>query len=311
MVFLIATLLFSKRVRKRTATLLNLLFVTLEISIPPALLFYAGQVFNPRPTFNLCYAQALLKHGSDPMFCVASLAMILEPLLEGQLLPVPASIKWNKRVRQYMLVALPYVVFVVVSTWAGILGHLHRDRVVHQHDQFFCTISQAGFARGIISFSTMIVMITIALEIYVIAKARRLWKGVPHLKPWNVFKLGLYIRIVAFTFLQLFLFVLFATEFVWNTVPAHIIPIVYEALMPLITFFIFSTASDTRAAWKWWGPRDEARGKPSPEEIIMQSLRHAESLRSSQGHGRTSRDTESIALEDRVIDISWANNYRV
>lgn len=123
----------------------------------------------------------------------------------------------------------------------------------------------------------MIVMITIALEIYVIAKARRLWKGVPHLKPWNVFKLGLYIRIVAFTFLQLFLFVydglsrgddglltlrmtrLFATEFVWNTVPAHIIPIVYEALsmlasppphpfvdchpVPLITFFIFSTAS--------------------------------------------------------------------
>lgn len=123
----------------------------------------------------------------------------------------------------------------------------------------------------------MIVMITIALEIYVVAKARQLWKGVPHLKPWNVFKLGLYIRIVAFTCLQLFLFVydilprgddglltlrmsrLFATEFVWNTVPAHIIPIVYEALsmlasppphpfvdchpVPLITFFIFSTAS--------------------------------------------------------------------
>lgn len=47
------------------------------------------------PPYGLCLAQAMFKHGSDPMFITASLALIVELLVETRLLNlrIPGSVR--------------------------------------------------------------------------------------------------------------------------------------------------------------------------------------------------------------------------
>lgn len=59
--------------------------------------YYGQQILNPFPPYGLCLAQAVLKHGSDPMFCVAALALILEILLETGLIVTPLTRKARVR----------------------------------------------------------------------------------------------------------------------------------------------------------------------------------------------------------------------
>ena len=88
LILLLGTLLCSPRarVRRRNASLINLLVVTILASVPPALLyvsqrhpkiitpdmifhsFYGQQILNKCPPHILCFTQAILKHGSDPMY---------------------------------------------------------------------------------------------------------------------------------------------------------------------------------------------------------------------------------------------------
>lgn len=51
--------------------------------------YYSGHVLDPDPHHGLCLAQAMFKHGSDPMFITASLALIIELLVETRLLDIP------------------------------------------------------------------------------------------------------------------------------------------------------------------------------------------------------------------------------
>ena len=105
LVFIIGTLLFSPYVKRRNITLINLLVVSVFVSIPPALLqvvstfltaillnhhprYYAGHILDPDPPFGLCLTQAIFQYGSDPMFIIASLALIVELFTETRLLPI-------------------------------------------------------------------------------------------------------------------------------------------------------------------------------------------------------------------------------
>lgn len=91
-------------------------------------------------------------------------------------------------------------------------------------------------------------VVTIAVEIYGVFKARAIWRDAPKMRPINVFSKGLYLRIMGFTCCQMFLFVyvhtrhahraehsstltrrLFALDFYFGSVATHVIPIAFEA----------------------------------------------------------------------------------
>ena len=92
LILLLGTLLWSPRarVRRRNASLINLLVVTILASVPPALLyvsqrhpkiitpdmifhsFYGQQILNKCPPHILCFTQAILKHGTDSMYVLCS-----------------------------------------------------------------------------------------------------------------------------------------------------------------------------------------------------------------------------------------------
>lgn len=95
--------------------------------------YYSGRILDKHPSFGLCLAQAILKHGSDPMFIMASLALILEVLIEIHLLPIQVSHRTKTicvstsfpsetetmLILNHKLVALPYVTFVIFGIWAA------------------------------------------------------------------------------------------------------------------------------------------------------------------------------------------------
>ena len=62
--------------------------------------FYAGHVLDPYPPASLCLVQAALKHGTDPMFIVASLALILDVLTDAVLIPILIR---GRRARTYLV----------------------------------------------------------------------------------------------------------------------------------------------------------------------------------------------------------------
>ncbi|THG99864.1 hypothetical protein EW026_g2572 [Hermanssonia centrifuga] len=186
LILLLGTLCFSKHVLKRNATLINLLVVTAGVTVPGALLYYAQHILDPEPPFGLCLTQAILKHGTDPMFIVCSLALILDVLCETGMIMISIT----RRTRQLVLLASPYIVFVVFATWAAALGITHPHAVKHQPNDLYCTIAYTTLLLGL--------------------------------------------------------------DFFVNTVPTHVLPIAYEALMPLATFFIFGTNMDVLKVWKFW-----------------------------------------------------------
>jgi len=247
LIVLLATLLLSSNVRQRNATLINLLLVTVICSVPPALLFYSDQYLNPHPPSGLCIVQAILKHGTDPMFVVASLALVIE-FLQGTGLVI-VRFMTKQCLSPTVLVAAPYVTFVLHATVAAGLGGSQPHRVVHKENELYCSIDIAIFTRFQQAFMIVIVIATISLEAYTILKLRRTWDGVRRAKSSTLFTFSQALRITGFTILQLNYVILSSIDFYFSSVGTHILPVVYEALMPLGTFLIFGTTTDCLSAW--------------------------------------------------------------
>ncbi|KAI0095238.1 hypothetical protein BDY19DRAFT_902221 [Irpex rosettiformis] len=261
LVLLLGTLFFSPYVRSRNATLLNLLALTIFQSVPPGILYYSGHVLDPNPQYGLCLAQAMFKHGSDPMFITASLALIVELLVETRLL----DIRLRGSIRTALLVALPYFVFFVFFFWALILGEKDPSAVRHQLNQFYCIITYTSFGRGIDILNAVVVVFTIGLEIFTHFRYRQIFRDTRASRSGGQsgFSTALVIRLLGFTLLQLFYICLLALNFFVGSAATHVIPIAYEASMPLATFLIFGTTADCLQTWAFWKRREDPTSRPS------------------------------------------------
>ncbi|THH33167.1 hypothetical protein EUX98_g1024 [Antrodiella citrinella] len=209
--------------------------------------FYAGQYLNPRPPKDLCTTQAILKHGTDPMFVVASLALVIEFLQSTGV--VIAWFMTKQCLGSSVLVSAPYVTFVIFAIISAGLGGSNPSKVVHKRNELYCSIDMTVFARFQQAFMIIVVVATITLEAYTIIKLRRTWDGVRRAKSSTLFTISQALRITGFTILQLNYIILSSIDFYFSTEGTHIVPIVYEALMPLGTFLIFGTTMDCLHVW--------------------------------------------------------------
>jgi len=295
LIFLLGTLLLSPYVQGRNLTMLNLLALTIFASIPPAILYYSGHVLDPNPSWNLCLTQAIFKHGSDPMFITASLALIVELLVETRLL----AIRVRRKVRTSLLVALPYIVFFIFAIWAGALGASNPSIVKHQPNTLYCSVSYVAFGRGIDILCAVIVLFTISIEIFTLVKWREAWQNVKYQHCGSGFSTALVLRLLGFTCLQCFYLCLLALNFFVGAAGTNIIPIAYEALMPFATFLIFGTSMDCLRTWKFWDNKripvtqpedsnpdksvvDDEAGPKTPDSVTFPSLEKTSALQHSE-----------------------------
>ncbi|GJE86216.1 hypothetical protein PsYK624_022960 [Phanerochaete sordida] len=255
---LFGLLQLSKHIRKRNAAMLNLLLVSILSVLPQPLLFYGQDILNPHPPFALCLVQAILKNGVDPMYSAASLALVLEVLYEGEFIPC----YFTRKVRVYLLIAFPYAVFAVFAVITASLAAAAPKAVRHATDDYYCTVGvMLDHVFHILSSS--VVVLTLALQAYTIVQYRRLWRNMPSVRPHRCFGRGLYLRVLAFNVCQLFLVALTTLNWYFKNPVTHIVPIAFQAAMPLVTFLIFASSPDVLAACMWWARGNEPLLQPS------------------------------------------------
>lgn len=77
---------------------------------------------DPNPPFGLCLTQAIFKHGSDPMFIVASLALIVELLIETRLLSVRVRRRYRRGFVSKCVVLEDFGLIAEIACCPSLLG---------------------------------------------------------------------------------------------------------------------------------------------------------------------------------------------
>ncbi|KAJ3482945.1 hypothetical protein NLI96_g6629 [Meripilus lineatus] len=279
---LIVTFLFSKRIRKRNATLTNLLIVAVLASIPRDLLFYSmPNLGNPNPPHPLCLTQGVLTIGSDPMYSLASLALVIN-FVQSVNASVPKYLD-KDHLKSPLLVAMPYTVFLLLGAVAGVLVRvIHPDPdVIHHKNRNFCAINISWLNRTVNIFPVVIMVITLLLE------DKRTWSS-GYGVTWtdlgtddytiDCVSLNSFASLALLSFNSADVFSLYWKQ----SAGAHILPIMFGAMTPLFTFCIFGTTTDCFEAWGCTKRRDidkplPARDMPvtDPEQNLSPSLENA------------------------------------
>ncbi|KAI0718930.1 hypothetical protein C8T65DRAFT_693521 [Cerioporus squamosus] len=247
LLFLGATLWLSRRVYKRSAALKNLLVVTFFSTFPPYFLMYAAAIWEPRPPFSLCVAQAALIDGTGTMFSVASLALVVDLVLEIRIFTLSDGVA---RHRNILLVTAPYIVFLVFSISALALGIPKPEEVRHMPDDLACSLR--NIQLSITMQITIVLTLTTALclEVYAIVDTLRARHNLTDLRRPSLLTVSQAVRIVGFTCLQVFSLIVSVLDIYLDSPALHVASIIYQALIPLATFVIFGMTRDCLNAWK-------------------------------------------------------------
>jgi hypothetical protein len=84
--------------------------------------YYSGHILDPNPPFGLCLTQAIFNHGSDPMFIVASLALIVELLIETRLLSVRVRREYRRVFVSKSVALVRFGLIAEIACCPSILG---------------------------------------------------------------------------------------------------------------------------------------------------------------------------------------------
>ncbi|RPD65079.1 hypothetical protein L226DRAFT_17927 [Lentinus tigrinus ALCF2SS1-7] len=247
LLFLGATLLLSRRVHKRSAALKNLLVTTFLSTIPPYLLMYAGSIWDPRPPFRLCVTQAALVDATGVMFSIASLALVVDLMLEIRAFSLSNC---AAHYRNMMLVTAPYTVFFAFSISALALGIIRPDIVRHMPDDLSCSLRNTPLSIAMQITIVLTLTAALCLEVYAIVDTLRARHDLTDLRRPSLLTVSQAVRIVGFTCLQVFLLIVSALDIYLDSPALHVASIIYQALIPLATFVIFGMTRDCINAWK-------------------------------------------------------------
>ncbi|TFK95003.1 hypothetical protein K466DRAFT_475109 [Polyporus arcularius HHB13444] len=250
LLFFGATLLLSRRVYKRSAALRNLLVVSFFSTIPPYFLIYTAAVWDPRPPFSLCVTQAALVNGTGTMFSVASLALVVDLVLEIRIFTLSDGAARNRNV---MLTTAPYIVFLVFSISALALGITHPDEVRHMPDDLACSLRNTPLNIAMQITIVLALMTALGLEVYAIIDTLRARHNLTDLRRPSLLTISQAVRIVGFTCLQVFSLIISVLDIYLDSPSLHVVSIVYQALIPLATFVILGMTRDCLDAWKALG----------------------------------------------------------
>ncbi|KAI0800765.1 hypothetical protein C8Q74DRAFT_1364448 [Fomes fomentarius] len=242
-----ATLLFSHGPQGRTATVVNVVIVTLFSTIPPYLLMYATVIWDTSPPFGLCVTQAALIEGARTMLSTALLTLVVNLMLEIQIFAPPA---WIANYTQTLLVIAPYIAFLVFSLSASVLGQQHHNEVRHMPNELACSLQNTTFEIAMQIVVVLTLTTTLCLELYAIVHTIRARRKFNSLHGPSLLSTLQAVRIVSFTLLQAFLLIIRALDIYLPCPGLHIASIFYQALMPLGMFVTFGLQEHCINAWK-------------------------------------------------------------
>ncbi|EJD52266.1 hypothetical protein AURDEDRAFT_181762 [Auricularia subglabra TFB-10046 SS5] len=247
---LLATLLFSRRLKaQRHPILLNFVVAWLLSTIPACLLLYGGAQEGAPPDPGLCLYNAAMMAGIPPMVAVAFLAVVAQVFV--MLRSVATHTTYVRRTwLTVLLLAGPYVAYVAFCLLVGVIGFYNPADVDRDTEIVFCTVRNHSLGTYIWSFTVLMVAVTLVLGgkcyFWIVVMLYRNWRDVRGGKVESEFDAHLIIRALAFTIFELFILATsLLTIFKQDSTP----PKFMQALAPLAVFLIFATQPDVIYSW--------------------------------------------------------------
>ncbi|KAF8479472.1 hypothetical protein JB92DRAFT_3043847 [Gautieria morchelliformis] len=261
MLLLLGTFLLVKDLPgRRNVFMINFLVTIFLATIPPCLLFYAGQQ-DGVPSHWLCLMQSVLMDGIAPMFGVALTVFVFQTWAElRSAICSKSSLVATSPIAKWGLLLLPYV---TLAGWCtGSLFHAFLPPATFQLSKFvYCDNVSRGGIRGLVgTFMLACGAMEILFEIWIaflLITREKLSNGIIHSEKYRD-TVHLYIRTIAFTLVQ---FGPVALAVMNKAAPATIegeirrATQVLEAMNALVTFLVFGSQKAILQTWKIWPQR--------------------------------------------------------
>ncbi|PPQ76145.1 hypothetical protein CVT26_011795 [Gymnopilus dilepis] len=171
---LLGIAMISKSVH-RHSTWFGFIFSWIVSSVSYLLLFFAGQLENLNPPFNLCLTQAALIYSAPPLTAASTLSLIVQVYFNICDI-ICNQMRRKEDVRSMILVVAPYFLHAAVTTGCLVLG-LKIPSTVQREDLEtpYCNMVNRVPSK-IASISVVLMLVpTLCLEVLILRKLRKHW----------------------------------------------------------------------------------------------------------------------------------------
>ncbi|KAL0950948.1 hypothetical protein HGRIS_007700 [Hohenbuehelia grisea] len=266
---LLVTASVSRRIT-RDATWYNFCISWIISCLSYLLLSLAGQQFSSTPIHAVCLTQASLIYAAPPLTACTTLALVIQLWSNVQSISlVPTSPQSKKRgLMSWILLLVPYAVFLVVFIGGLLVGIQHPDSVIMSPTSgMYCGISikLPGWVSAILVATFMLA--TIVLEFLVVVTFYRNWRALRDLDARVKNSLTLAIRIATFTLFSLMSVVVAPVYLAAVMAP---VPNIIISLTPLTAVLVFGTQTDLLYVWMFWRKPPSEADVPEDFAAILQ-----------------------------------------
>ncbi|KAJ2992028.1 hypothetical protein NUW54_g8032 [Trametes sanguinea] len=270
LLILLATFLLSQIVVCRCSSVLfNLLLLSLVGSVSQYFLMYAGEIYNPFPPLGLCASQAALVESLRFASAVVALCLVVEYMVDFQIISLAAV---QARYLRRVLVALPYVTFLPFSLGVATFGAARPEHVRHMPNDLACTLHNHTLITATRIVIATLVTMTVSLmststlsccclpiqslinlpvaTAFAIIHTLTTTRNRLARKCLTIPSFSEAARIVAFALLQALLLIVDILGTYIQSDSLRVVYMVFQALAPLVTAFIFGLRTECYQAWK-------------------------------------------------------------
>ncbi|KAH8104776.1 hypothetical protein BXZ70DRAFT_615578 [Cristinia sonorae] len=276
---LVITFLFSRSASRHPAVI-NVCITWIISGIMSSILFYVSNETGVDPQQGICTAQASLISGIAPMTTTALLILVIHLSMSITPFKHVTTTRWTGFRFNPALLALPYLVFGLFASIGVGLAMQHPDRVNREQRFFYCSLDWPAFTDALTILSTLVCLITVALEV-------RIWRFLSH--NWrNVREGEMGIDVDLITRTSVFTFYFFTSTVInlaanWSQkLQQTAAPDLVSASVGMALFFIFASHKSVLRTWAFWNRRVSSQ-PPSyaPTErtasfLQMPTLEHGE-----------------------------------
>ncbi|KAF8587946.1 hypothetical protein K439DRAFT_728481 [Ramaria rubella] len=249
---------------RKNIYLINFLFTTFLATIPPCLLFYAGQ--QEAPAHWICVVQSILMDGISPMFEVALLILVFQTWAGIRaIICVKSDVISSSAIAKSIFLLCPYAALVGWCT-ASTIQAFQPQSTYSLGDFAYCDNSSKTFPfilirqrirPFLITCGILQILFEIWIAFFLISGPRSITRPRISSSTYQNSR-HIYARLCIFTLLQLGPVLLAVIN---SVVPQHSVTIptqVLESMDAVVTFLVFGSQSDILQKWRLLKPATDS-----------------------------------------------------
>jgi len=300
---LVCTILLSRKIH-RHVTFINMCITWMIIGFSSSLLLYAGYQTGPEPPFSLCLIQASLLYAQPGMTSLSAFALVFQVFYVIRAAFQERDPQNYHTLRKWVLVVMPYVALIAFAGVTLYVGVKNPERVSRDRRFFYCSVKDTILTNTITTFSFVVLLVTICLEVWIIVLTYKHWRVLrANVQNDAAANLNLIMRTSAFA---MWVFLGMGLSLLSFRAPESPVPDMALATMGSAVVLVFGTQRDILQALAFWRvDPSERSARLASEDIVLPSnssqhstakLRHTDSL---------TRTTSNISSIKGAVHACW------